>query len=74
MTKGGSFGGLAFVDGGEEQIPLSIILVDGNFGEMASEGGKTMVGEGVGGKVEELLQDLEGKGCQWNDSCLARFN
>ncbi|RVW69927.1 MOB kinase activator-like 1A [Vitis vinifera] len=63
VTKGGSFGGLAFVDGGEEQIPLSIILVDGNFGEMASEGGKTMAGEGVGGEVEELLQDLEGKGC-----------
>ena len=59
---------------GEEQIPLSIILADGSTREMASEGDKTMAGEGVGGEFEELLQDLEGKGCRWDDSCLARFN
>ncbi|RVW41827.1 hypothetical protein CK203_108407 [Vitis vinifera] len=28
----------------------------------------------LGGEFVELLQDLEEKGCQWDDSCLARFN
>ena len=27
-----------------------------------------------GGEFEELLQDLEEKGRQWDDSCLMRFN
>ncbi|RVW22586.1 hypothetical protein CK203_098997 [Vitis vinifera] len=70
----GAFDGLASVNDGEEQIPLSIILADGSTREMASEGDKTMAGEGVGGEFEELLQDLEGKGCRWDDSYLARFN
>ena len=33
-----------------------------------------MVGEGVGGEFEGLLQDMEGKGCRWDDSCLAMFS
>ena len=33
-----------------------------------------MVGESVGGEFEELLQNLEGKGCRWDNSCLARFS
>ena len=28
----------------------------------------------LGGEFVELLQDLEGKGCQWDDGCLAGFN
>ena len=32
-----------------------------------------MVKEG-GGEIEDLLQDLEGKGCRWDSSCLARFS
>ena len=28
----------------------------------------------LGGEFVELLQDLEEKGCQWDGSCLARFN
>lgn len=44
----GSFDGLASVNDGEKQIPLSIILAKGSTGEIASEGEKTMVGEGVG--------------------------
>ena len=66
--------GLTSVDGGEEPNLLSIILADGRSGEMTSEGEKTLVEEGVGSEDEELLQDLEGKGCRWDDSCLARFN
>ena len=27
-----------------------------------------------GGGFEGLLQDLEGKGCRWDDSCQARFS
>ena len=74
VMKEGSFGGLTSVDGGEEPNLLSIILADGRSGEMTSEGEKTLVEEGVGSEDEELLQDLEGKGCRWDDSCLARFN
>ena len=64
VTKEGSFDGLASVDGEEEQNPLSIILADGRSVEMTSEEEKTLVEEGVGGEDEELLQDLEGKGCR----------
>lgn len=46
---------MASRDDGDEQISLSIILADGNIGEMASEGEKTKAGEGVGREVEELL-------------------
>ncbi|CBI36532.3 unnamed protein product, partial [Vitis vinifera] len=35
---------------------------------------KSVVGEGVGGEFEGLLQDTEGKGCRWDNSCLARFS
>ena len=49
MLKEGSFIGLASMNDGEEQIPLSIILADGSNGEMASEGEKSLVEEGVGG-------------------------
>ena len=57
---------------GEEQIPLSIIWLMVALGRWPRD--KTMAREGVGGEFEELLQDLEGKGCRWDDSCLARFN
>ena len=67
MAKRGSFGGLASV-GGEEQTLLSIILVDGRSWE------KSLVEVRVEGKDEELPQELEGKGCRWDDNCLARFN
>ena len=33
-----------------------------------------MVGEDVGGEFEGLLQDMEGKGCRWDDNCLAMFS
>lgn len=58
----GIFGGLASMDGGEEQNPLSIILVDGRSWNMAFEGEKSLV-EGV--RVEDmgLLQELEGNDC-----------
>ena len=49
MLKEGSFIGLASMNDGEEQIPLSIILADGSNGEMAYEGEKSLVEEGVGG-------------------------
>ena len=58
----------------EEQLPLSIILADGNIGVMDTEGEKSLGGDGEGGEVEVLLQDLEGKGGRWDDSCLARFS
>ncbi|KAL6331568.1 hypothetical protein AAG906_011508 [Vitis piasezkii] len=70
----GSLDGLAFVVNGEEQIPLRIILADGSNGELVSKGEKSVVGEGVGGEFEGLLQDMEGKGCRWDNSCLARFS
>lgn len=41
----GSFDGLAFVNDGDEQIPLSIILAEGSTEEMTFEGEKTMGGE-----------------------------
>ena len=74
VLKEGAFAGFASMIVGEEQLPLSIILVDGNNGEMVFEGEKSLVGEGVGGEFEDLLQDLEGKGCRWDDSFLARFS
>ena len=49
VLKEGSFIGLASMNDGEEQIPLSIILADGSNGEMAYEGEKSLVEEGVGG-------------------------
>ena len=55
VLKGGSFGGLASTDDGDEQSLLSIILADGSTKEMASKGEKTMAREGVGREVEELL-------------------
>ena len=64
VTKKGSFNRLASMDGEEEQNPLNIILADGRSRKMASKGEKTLAEEGVGGEDEELLQDLEGKGCQ----------
>ena len=67
MAKRGSLGGLASV-GGEEQNLLSIILVDGRSWE------KSLVEVRVEGKDEELPQELERKGCRWDDNCLARFN
>ena len=70
----GSLDGLASVVNGEEQIPLRIILADGSNGELVSKGEKSVVGEGVGGEFEGLLQDTEGKGCRWDNSCLARFS
>ena len=68
--------GLVSVIEGEEQLPLSIILVDGSNGELGTEGEKSSGGEGGagGGEFEDLLQDLEGKGCRWDSSCLARFS
>ena len=74
VMKEGSFSGLTSMDGGEKQNPLSIILADDRSREMASEREKTLAEEGVGGEDEELLQDLEGKGCRWDDNCLVRFN
>ncbi|RVW68019.1 hypothetical protein CK203_064832 [Vitis vinifera] len=59
---------------GEEQLPLSIILADGCNGEMGPEGERPSGDEGRGDEFEILLQDLEGRGCRWDDSCLARFS
>ena len=46
----GSFGGLASVVNGEEQIPLRIILADGSNGELVSKGEKFVASESVGGE------------------------
>ncbi|RVX20322.1 hypothetical protein CK203_004870 [Vitis vinifera] len=34
---------------------------------LASKGKKPLAGEGLGGELEGLLQDLDG--CQWDDGC-----
>ena len=47
---------------------------DGRSWEMAFEGEKSMAEVGVGGEDEKSLQELKENGCQWDDSCLARFN
>ncbi|RVX04946.1 putative ribonuclease H protein [Vitis vinifera] len=70
--EGVSFGLISEIEG-EEQLPLSIILADGSNGEMGLEGERSSGGEGRGDEFEILLQDLEGRGCRWDDSCLARF-
>ena len=59
---------------GEEQLPLSIILADGSNEEMGPKGERSSGGEGRGDEFEVLLQDLEGRGCRWDDSGLARFS
>ncbi|RVX19563.1 hypothetical protein CK203_005041 [Vitis vinifera] len=70
---GGLIGLISEIEG-EEQLPLSIILADGSNGEMGPEGERSSGGEGRGDEFELLLQDLEGRGCRWDDSCLARFS
>ena len=42
------YAGLASMIDGEEQLPLSIILVDGSNGELVTEGEKFLGGEGGG--------------------------
>ena len=44
-----TYAGLASMIDGEEQLPLSIILVDGSNGELVTEGEKFLGGEGGGG-------------------------
>ena len=73
-TKEGDSSSLVSEIEGEEQLPLSIILADGSNGEMGPEGERSSGGEGKGDEFEVLLQDLEGRGCRWDDSCLARFS
>ena len=51
---------------------MSIILADASNRVLASKGKKPLAGEGLGGELEGLLQDLDG--CQWDDGCLARFS
>ncbi|RVW46466.1 hypothetical protein CK203_067277 [Vitis vinifera] len=58
---GGSFDGLASVNDGDKQIPLSIILAKDSTGEMASEGEKTMAGEGVGVSLRSCYRIWKGK-------------
>ena len=72
-TKEGDSSGLVSEIEGEKQLPLSIILADGNNGEMGPKGERSSGGEGREDEFEVLLQDLEGRGCRWDDSCLARF-
>ena len=43
-----TYAGLASMIDGEEQLPLSIILVDGSNGELVTEGEKFLGGEGGG--------------------------
>ena len=45
-AKEGTLSGLVSVIEGEEQLPLSIILVDGSNGELGTEGEKSSGGEG----------------------------
>ena len=67
--------GLIALNKVEEQLPLSIILADGNIGVMDTEGEKSLGGDGGGGgEFEVLLQELEERGDRWDDSCLARFS
>ena len=73
-TNEGVLSGLISVIEGEEQLPLSIILSDGCNGEMGPEGERPSGDVGRGDEFELLLQDLEGRGSQWDDSCLARFS
>ena len=73
-TKEGNSSGLISEIEGEEQLPLSIILADGSNEEMGPKGERSSGGEGRGDEFEVLLQDLEGRGCRWDDSCLARFS
>lgn len=60
-VEGGSFDGLASVNDGDKQIPLSIILAKDSTGEMASEGEKTMAGEGVGVSLRSCYRIWKGK-------------
>ena len=48
-AKEGALSGLVSVIEGEEQLPLSIILADGNNGELGTEGEKSSGGDGGGG-------------------------
>ncbi|RVW56523.1 hypothetical protein CK203_072539 [Vitis vinifera] len=73
-TNEGVSSGLISEIEGEEQLPLSIILADGCNGEMGPGGERPSGDEGRGDEFEILLQDLEGRGCRWDDSCLARFS
>ncbi|WJZ80732.1 hypothetical protein VitviT2T_000628 [Vitis vinifera] len=70
--------GLIALNEVEEQLPLSIILADGNIGVMDTEGEKSLGGDGGGGggggEFEVLLQELEERGDRWDDSCLVRFS
>ena len=50
-AKEGTLSGLVSVIEGEEQLPLSIILVDGSNGELGTEGEKSSGGEGGAGGV-----------------------
>ena len=74
-AKEGALSGLVSVVEGEEQLPLSIILANESSEELGTKGVKSSGRiSGGWGELEILLQDLEGKGCRWDDSCLARFN
>ena len=73
-TNEGVSSGLISEIEGEEQLPLSIILADGCNGEMGPGGERPSGDEGRGDEFEILLQDLEGRGSRWDDSCLARFS
>ncbi|RVW80725.1 hypothetical protein CK203_053943 [Vitis vinifera] len=44
------------------------------WGDGPRGGRDPRVVEGRGDEFEILLQDLEGRGCRWDDSCLARFS
>ncbi|RVW36959.1 Transposon TX1 uncharacterized 149 kDa protein [Vitis vinifera] len=44
------------------------------MGRWGPEGERSSGGEGRGDEFELLLQNLEGRGCRWDDSCLARFS
>ncbi|RVW83895.1 hypothetical protein CK203_042030 [Vitis vinifera] len=71
-VKGGSLGGLASVDGGEEQNPLNIILANGRTWEMAFEGEKSLAEEGVGVRMRRCFRIWRGKAFDGMTACLVR--
>ncbi|RVW88462.1 putative ribonuclease H protein [Vitis vinifera] len=71
-AKEGALSGLVSVIEGEEQLPLSIILADGNNGELGTEGEKSSGGDGGGGgrNIESAPKDQEKKIkiLSWNET------
>ena len=65
--------GLITLNEGEEQLPLSIILADGNIGVMDTEGEKSLGGDGGGVRLKFCYkswkkEEIGGTTVVWRDS------